>query len=202
MDWMPSVTDIAFPSSGRGQEQVAVTFGVWWDFFLVCIWPPSCCDLIVFLKKKKKIYLFLAALGLCCCTHGSLVAASRVTLWLQCTDFWLQWLLPLQSMGSRLPGFSSCGARSFIAHGICWNLLGPEIEPMSTALGGELCPLDHQESPSFLLCSHGEKENSLVHLSLFTRIPILSNLGSLLLTSFSLYYLPKGPIFKYYHIGD
>ena len=57
------------------------------------------------------IYIFLwgAALGLHCCTGFSLVVANRGYSSLWCAAFSLQWLLLLQSMGSRHAGFSSCG---------------------------------------------------------------------------------------------
>ena len=45
--------------------------------------------------------------------HGlSLVVASRGYSLLRCTGFSLQWLLLLQSMGSRRAGFSSCGTQA------------------------------------------------------------------------------------------
>ena len=51
-------------------------------------------------------WVFVAACGL------SLVAASGgYSLW-QCAGFSLQWLLLLQSMGSRHMGFSSCSTRA------------------------------------------------------------------------------------------
>ena len=49
------------------------------------------------------LWVFIAARGL------SLVAASRGYSSLQCVGFSLRWLLLLQSMGSRLTGFSNCG---------------------------------------------------------------------------------------------
>ena len=73
-----------------------------------------CC---LFLKYKFVylffIYLFLAALGLHCCTW----AFSSCSEWgggyslLWCTGFSLRWLLLLWSMGSRHADFSSCGMR-------------------------------------------------------------------------------------------
>ena len=48
-------------------------------------------------------WVFVAACGL------SLVAASGVSSSLRCAGFSLQWLLLLQSMGSRHADFSSCG---------------------------------------------------------------------------------------------
>ena len=48
------------------------------------------------------IYLFLAALGLCCCARGfSLAVASRGYFSFWCSSFLLRWLLLFQSMGSR-----------------------------------------------------------------------------------------------------
>ena len=51
-------------------------------------------------------WVFVAACGL------SLVAVSRGCSLLQCAGFSLQWLLLLQSTGSRHTGFSSCGTRA------------------------------------------------------------------------------------------
>ena len=51
-------------------------------------------------------WVFVAARGL------SLVVASRGYSLLQCACFSLQWLLLLQSKGSRCVGFSSCGTRA------------------------------------------------------------------------------------------
>ena len=47
-------------------------------------------------------------LGLCCCEGLSLVAAGGGSSSLHCTGFLLQWLLLLESTGSRAPSFSSC----------------------------------------------------------------------------------------------
>ena len=55
------------------------------------LWHLPCC----------KQTFFLAVLGLRCCSSFSLLVASWATLQLQCTGFLLQWLLLLQSMGSR-----------------------------------------------------------------------------------------------------
>ena len=51
-------------------------------------------------------WVFVAARGL------SLVAASGGYSSLRCVGFSLQWLLLLQSTGSRHEGFSSCGVRA------------------------------------------------------------------------------------------
>ena len=66
---------------------------------------------LYFFKKILFIYfwlcwVFVAAGGL------SLVAASGGYSSLWCAGFSLQWLLLLQSTGSRCAGFSSCGAQA------------------------------------------------------------------------------------------
>ena len=63
------------------------------------------------------IYLFLAALDLHCCAWAFSSAASGGYSLLPCAGFSLQWLLLLQSMGSRASvvvarGLSSCGSRA------------------------------------------------------------------------------------------
>ena len=50
-------------------------------------------------------WVFVAAHGL------SLVAVSRGYSLMRCADFSLQWLLLLQSTGSRRTGFNSCGSQ-------------------------------------------------------------------------------------------
>ena len=80
--------------------------------------------------------------------HGlSLVAASRGYSFSRCAGFSLQWLLLLQSTGSRCTGFSSCGSqalehrlsscgtRASLLRGM-WDLPGPGLEPMFTELAG------------------------------------------------------------------
>ena len=73
---------------------------------------PCCCkwqDFILFIYVCMYVWLcqvFIAARGL------SLVAASGGYSSLRCVGFSLQWLLLLQSTGSRRAGFSSCGMRA------------------------------------------------------------------------------------------
>ena len=65
--------------------------------------------------KNKFIYLFIYfwLRWVFIAAHGlSLVAASRDYSSLLCTGFSLQWLLLLQSTGSRCMGFSGCGTRA------------------------------------------------------------------------------------------
>ena len=58
--------------------------------------------------------LFLAVLDLRCCTQAFCSCGEWGLLFVtvRCVCFSLQWLLLLQSMGSRCMGFSSCGARA------------------------------------------------------------------------------------------
>ena len=49
----------------------------------------------------------------------------------------IAWLPLLQSAGPRARGHSSGGAQAQLPHGV-WNLPGPETEPVSPALTGEL----------------------------------------------------------------
>ena len=97
-----------------------------WGFFCLFFWL---------------LWVFVAACRL------SPVAASRGYSSLQCAGFSLQWLLLLQSTGSRHMGFSSCGsralehrlsscgARASLLHGM-WALPRPGLEPVSPALAG------------------------------------------------------------------
>ena len=64
--------------------------------------------LLLFIYLNKFIYLFLAALGLRCCTR-TLVAVSGGYSLLWCVGFSLRWPLLLQSTGSKHAAFSSCG---------------------------------------------------------------------------------------------
>ena len=77
----------------------------------------------------------------------SLVAASGGCSLLLCAGFSLRWLLLLQSTGSRHTGFSSCGSwaleRRLSSCGAqaellrsTWDLPGPGLEPVSSALAG------------------------------------------------------------------
>ena len=56
----------------------------------------------IYFKFIFLIYLFLAVLGLRCCSRAFSSCSER-------TGFSLRWLLLLRSMGSKRAGFSSCG---------------------------------------------------------------------------------------------
>ena len=58
------------------------------------------------------IYLFLVALVFIAVRGLSLVVASGDYSSLWCVGFSLQWLLSLQSTGSRFAGFSRCGMQA------------------------------------------------------------------------------------------
>ena len=79
----------------------------------------------------------------------SLVVASGGYSSLRHAGFSLWWLLLLRSTGSRRMGFRSCGSRAlerrlsscgawaWLLH-VMWDLPGPGLEPVSSALGGRL----------------------------------------------------------------
>ena len=79
--------------------------------FLRHLHAASVVQVSFFLIFFKFIYLFLflAVLGLCCCTWAFPSAGSGGYSSLRCAGFLLQWLLLLQSMGSRCAGFSCSG---------------------------------------------------------------------------------------------
>ena len=84
-------------------------------FFATAALYSIVCIYYILLIFLKFIYLFIY-LWLCCiffAAHGlSLVAVSGGYSALWCMGFSLQWLLLLQSTGSRRAGFSSCGTRA------------------------------------------------------------------------------------------
>ena len=75
--------------------------------------------------------------------------------------FLLQWLLLLQSMGSRCTGFSSCGSRALerrlsscgarakLLRGM-WDIPGPGLEPVSPALAGRFLTTAPPGKPVFV----------------------------------------------------
>ena len=92
-----------------------IRISVKWMLLHVCIYFWLC-------------WVFVAPCGL------SLVAASRGYL-LRCEGFLLQWLLLLQSTGSRVHGLGSCSTWAQLLCGM-WDLPGSGIEPVSPALAG------------------------------------------------------------------
>ena len=110
----------------------------------------------VFLKILFYLFIFWLHWVFIAACRSSLVAASGGYSSLWCTGFSLQWLLLLQSTGSRRVGFSSCGmlaqqlwlagSRAPTRVSSCstwaqllrgtWDLPGPGLEPMFPALAG------------------------------------------------------------------
>ena len=88
------------------------------------------------------IYLFLAALGLCCCAWAFSSCGERGYSLLQvqashCGGFSCcrAWALGARASVVVAHGLSSCGARALLLRGM-WDLPGPGIKPMSPALAG------------------------------------------------------------------
>ena len=68
--------------------------------------------MVIKLFLIKFIYLFLAALGLCCCTQAFSRCGEWGLLFVAVRRLLIAWLLLLQNMGSRCMGFSSCSTRA------------------------------------------------------------------------------------------
>ena len=103
---------------------------------------------IYFFKKYFYLFIYFWLCWVFIATCGlSLVVASGSYSSLRCTGFSLQWLLLLQSTGSRHAGFGSCGSRALEhrlnscgtrASFLCgmWDLPRPGFKPVSSALAG------------------------------------------------------------------
>ena len=121
-------------------------------FFFFLIGDGAICSFL----KILFVYLFLAALGLCCCAWA--FSSCSESGWgyssLRCTGFSLRWLLLLWSTGSRHTGsvvvvrglsscgswalehrLSSCGTRDQLLWDM-WGLPGPGLGPVPPALAG------------------------------------------------------------------
>ena len=112
--------------------------------------------LFYFLKKcssflKNFIYLFMAVLGPHGCVGFLYLQQVGAPLSLRCAGFASQWLLLLQSTGSRRADVSSRGSRAQALVSM-WDLPRPGMEPLSPALaGGFLTAGPPGKSPSLLL---------------------------------------------------
>ena len=106
---------------------------------------------------KILFILFLAVLALCCYTGSSLVAVSRGY-----SQFSLQWLLLLQSMGSRVPGRpqlqlpgSRAQAQQLWRAGLAapWHVGSSRIRDRTlvSCIGRQTLPLSYQGSPDKLI---------------------------------------------------
>ena len=96
------------------------------------------------------IYLFLAGLGLRCCSRAFPSCRVGATIWVRCSGFSLQGLL-LQSTGARARRSSSCVGLVALQHvGSSW---ARDLTGVPAWQGGFLL-LDHQGSPkmAFFKC--------------------------------------------------
>ena len=81
------------------------------------------------------IYLFLAALGLCCCTRFPLVPASQGFSLAAVRELFIAWLLLLRSMRPR------CSGAVVVAHELCWlQLLGSRAQGQQLWCTGLVVP--------------------------------------------------------------
>ena len=114
--------------------------GLYWFTFPSAMYKSSSCfaslsTLCIYLKNNV-IYLFLAVLCLPC--RLSLVAMRGGYFFLWCVGFSLQWLLLLQSMGSRVRWLSSCSSRAVGYRLPSCGTCGPRsvVEPVSPESAG------------------------------------------------------------------
>ena len=116
----------------------------------------------LFFKTLINLFIYFWLHWVFIAVHGlSLVAVSGDYSLSWCAGFSLQWLLLLQSTGSRHEGFSSCGLRAlerrlsscgawaYLLHGM-WELSGPGLESMSPALAGRFLTTAPQGKPLLL----------------------------------------------------
>ena len=129
------------------------------EVYIKFSYPPYDFFLYIYINLFI-IYLFIfGCVGSSLLRTGFLlVAASRGYSSLWCTGFSLQWLLLLQSTGSRRAGFSSCGswalelrlssfgARAWLLRSM-WDLPGPGMNPCPLHWQADSQPLCHQGSP-------------------------------------------------------
>ena len=114
------------------------------------------------------MYLFLAALGLRCCSRALSSCGERGLLFVAVCRLLMRWLLLLQSTGSRHAGFCSCGLRALVCRlNSCgarawllrsmWDLPGQGLEPISSALaGGFLTTVPPGKPRQGILCEKEE----------------------------------------------
>ena len=120
--------------------------------------------------KNFYLFLFLSMLGLCCCEGFFPLWRVEVTHQMWCTGLSLQWLLLLQSRGSRVhglqqlwhmgsvveaPRLQSTGS-VVVAHGFsCFTTYGifpyQALNPYLLHWQADSSPLSHQGNPELLL---------------------------------------------------
>lgn len=111
------------------------------------------CEGLLFTRKCikcftymiKRIYLPLVVLGLYCCARASSSCGEWGTPASLCGGFWLQ------SIRSRAPGLSSCGAGLSLPCGL-WDFPKPGIEPLSPALAGEFLTTRMSQNMFLMVC--------------------------------------------------
>ena len=110
------------------------------NFLPFSYWLGFCCVFFFFLINLF-IYLFLAVLGLRCCTQASSSCGEQGLLFVAVCGLLIARLLLLRSMGSRRTGLSSCGSRAVVvAHGLsCSAACGIFLDK-----GSNPCPLNWQ----------------------------------------------------------
>ena len=125
-----------------------------------CYWRSQ--SFLSFLKNF--IYLFMAALGLCCytwtfssCGYSSCRAWASHCSGFSCCRAWALEYVDFNScsMWTLEQGLRSCGPQALLPRSM-WDLPGSGLEPVSPALAGRFLTLDHQWS---LRCQSFERSN-------------------------------------------
>ena len=111
------------------------------QFQLLCLRSISYC---VFLKILIFIYLQLRWIFIAVQAFLQLRSAGAARHLPRVGSSWL-WLLPLQFPVSRAQA-QQCGTQAWLLHSL-WDLSGPGIEPMPSALAGRFLPLSYEGSP-------------------------------------------------------
>ena len=81
---------------------------------------------------------------------------------------WAQYCSSLGSRATMYSWFNSCGAQTLLLHGM-WDLLGPGIEPVSSAKTGDSLPLSHRRIHFLKIICFIDKSD------LFTKLKVLSS---------------------------
>ena len=93
-------------------------------------------DALFFFYHFLKIYLFLAALGLCCCTTRAFSSCGEQgLLFVAVRGLLIVVASPNAEHGLQTRRLSSCGSRAQLLRGM-WDLPRPGLEPVSPALAG------------------------------------------------------------------
>ena len=85
--------------------------------------------------KNKFIYLFLAALGLCCCAWAFSSCDEWGLLFIAMHGLLIAVASLVAEHGLQARGLSSCGTQAQLLYGM-WDLPGPGLEPISPSLAG------------------------------------------------------------------